>query len=84
MNDHAESIIRATIWIHRRLGANGYAEITELPSSELVTPMLAPELAVRLSDLGIAPATGPPNIFIHTIFSSRSIREFFFVSGVVA
>lgn len=49
--------ISATIWVHRRLGANGYAEIAELPSSELVTPILAPELAVRLSDLGIAPVT---------------------------
>ncbi|NUJ79321.1 Uma2 family endonuclease [Methylocystis sp. FS] len=49
--------IRATIWVHRRLGASGYAEIAELSSSELATPMLAPELAVRLSDLGIAPTS---------------------------
>lgn len=49
--------IRATIWIHRKLGANGYAEIAELRSTELATPMLAPELALRLSDLGIGPAT---------------------------
>ena len=47
--------LRATIWIHRQLGANGYAEIGEFPPSELVTPMLAPELALRLSDLGIGP-----------------------------
>jgi Uma2 family endonuclease len=50
-------VIRATIWVHRRLGASGYTDIAELSSSELATPMLAPELAVRLSELGIAPAT---------------------------
>jgi Uma2 family endonuclease len=50
-------VIRATIWVHRRLGASGYTDIAELSSSELATPMLAPELAVRLSDLGIAPTT---------------------------
>jgi Uma2 family endonuclease len=49
-------VIRATIWVHRRLGASGYTDIAELSSSELATPMLAPELAVRLSDLGIRPA----------------------------
>lgn len=48
--------LRATIWVHRRLGANGYAEIAELSSSELATPVLAPELSLRLSDLGIGPA----------------------------
>ncbi|MGD9656468.1 MAG: Uma2 family endonuclease [Methylocystis sp.] len=47
--------IRAAIWVHRRLGANGYAEIEEFPPSEFVTPMLAPELALRLSDFGIGP-----------------------------
>lgn len=51
--------IRATVWVHRRLGADGYAEVAELSSSELATPMLAPELAVRLSDLGIGPAAEP-------------------------
>lgn len=50
--------LRATIWIHRKLGAEGYAEIAEFSASEISTPMLAPELAVRLSNLGIAPATG--------------------------
>ncbi len=46
---------RATIWSHRRLGAQGYAEIVEHATDESVTPMLAPELAVRLADLGIGP-----------------------------
>jgi Uma2 family endonuclease len=46
---------RATIWLHRHLGANGYAEIAELPATALVAPMLAGELAVRLSDLRIGP-----------------------------
>ncbi|KAF2991244.1 hypothetical protein MJC1_01593 [Methylocystis sp. MJC1] len=49
--------IRATIWVHRHLGAAGYAEIIEAPASALVTPMLAPELAVRLADLGIGPVS---------------------------
>ena len=52
-------VIRATIWVHRRLGASGYTDIAELSSSELATPMLAPELAVRLSDLGTGPAAEP-------------------------
>ena len=47
---------RATTWLHRRLGAEGYGEIREAMTSELLTPVLAKELAVRLSDLGISPA----------------------------
>ncbi len=47
---------RATTWLHRRLGAEGYGEIIEAATGELVTPVLAGELAVRLSDLGISPA----------------------------
>jgi Uma2 family endonuclease len=46
---------RATIWSHRRLGAQGYAEIVEHATDESVTPMLAPELALSLADLGIGP-----------------------------
>jgi len=38
------------------LGAEGYGEIIEAATGELVTPVLAGELAVRLSDLGISPA----------------------------
>ncbi len=49
---------RATTWLHRRLGAEGYAEIIEAPADALLTPMLAKELALRLADLGIAPAAG--------------------------
>ncbi len=49
--------VGATIWVHRHLGAMGYAEIAEAPASALVTPMLAPELAVRLADLGVGPVT---------------------------
>ncbi len=47
---------RATTWIHRKLGAQGYAEVVEHPTETRVTPMLAPELAVRLTDLGVEPA----------------------------
>lgn len=46
---------KATIWTHRHLGAQGYAEIVEHPAEARVAPMLVPELAVRLADLGIAP-----------------------------
>jgi Uma2 family endonuclease len=49
---------RATTWAHRRLGAEGYGEILEAPANELLTPMLAGELAARLSDLGISPVLG--------------------------
>lgn len=48
--------IKATIWIHRGLGAAGYADIAEFPAASHLTPMLAPELSVRLSDLGVGPA----------------------------
>lgn len=44
---------RATVWTHSRLGAEGYAKIEQLPPTQRVTPMLAPELALRLADLGI-------------------------------
>ena len=46
---------RAVTWLHRRLGAEGYVEILEAPATELLTPRLAPELALRLSELGITP-----------------------------
>jgi len=46
---------RAVTWRYRRLGAEGYAEIVEAAASEVLTPMLAIELAFRLSDLGIQP-----------------------------
>lgn len=46
---------RATTRLHRRLGAEGFGEIFDAPATELLTPLLAPELAVRLADLGIAP-----------------------------
>ncbi len=49
---------RATIWVHRKLGAEGYAEVLEHPTGARVTPILAPELAVRLADLGIGPSEG--------------------------
>lgn len=48
---------RATIWSHRRLGARGYADIVEHPVDMKVAPMLAPKLAVRLSELGIGPVS---------------------------
>ena len=48
-------------WPQRRrptVGAEGYGEIIEAATGDLVTPVLAAELAVRLSDLGISPAQG--------------------------
>lgn len=44
---------KATTWIHRRLGAAGYAEIVEAPTAARLEPMLAPELAFSLAELGI-------------------------------
>lgn len=49
---------RATIWVHRRLGAQGYAEIREYPADVSVAPMLAPELALSLSEIGVRPVAG--------------------------
>jgi Uma2 family endonuclease len=46
---HAAS--RATT-IHRDPGPNGYAAVTRHAADELLTPALAPGLAVRLADLG--------------------------------
>jgi len=46
---------RATTWRYRRLGAEGYRDIAEAGADALLTPALAPEFAVRLSDLGIEP-----------------------------
>jgi Uma2 family endonuclease len=42
---------RAT-WVHRDPVGSGYASIVERPAEELLTPLLAPALAVRLADLG--------------------------------
>lgn len=47
--------VKATTWVHRRLGAAGYAEIVELPAAERSTPMLAPELSLCLAELGVGP-----------------------------
>ncbi len=46
--------------VHRRLGAEGYALFTQHAAMEVVTPILAPELAVRLADLGLRPAADAP------------------------
>lgn len=46
---------KATIWVHKRLGAEGYAVIAENTADVLLTPAFAPELALRLADLGVAP-----------------------------
>ncbi len=47
--------VKATTWVHRRLGAAGYAEIAELPAAERLAPALAPELSVSLAELGVGP-----------------------------
>lgn len=43
--------------IHRQPGPAGYPKPREASPDELVKPMLAPQLAVRLADLGLTPAT---------------------------
>jgi Uma2 family endonuclease len=43
--------------IHRRPRPAGYPKPCEAGPSELLEPMLAPQLAVRLADLGLTPAT---------------------------
>ncbi|MBY6241304.1 Uma2 family endonuclease [Methylosinus sp. Sm6] len=49
-------VIKATTWIHCRLGAAGYAEIAEYPGVARLEPMLAPELAFSLAEIGVHPA----------------------------
>ncbi len=43
--------------IHRKPGQSGYADTPKADPSELLEPLLAPNLAVRLTDLGLTPAT---------------------------
>jgi Uma2 family endonuclease len=42
--------------IHRGPGPSGYPKPLEAGAGELLEPLLAPHLAVRLTDLGLAPA----------------------------
>jgi Uma2 family endonuclease len=43
-----------TTHVHRSPAPNGYLDIRDLPSAELLTPLLVPQLAVRLADLDLA------------------------------
>jgi Uma2 family endonuclease len=43
--------------VHRKPTATGYPEPRTAPPDELLEPLLAPHLAVRLTDLGLTPAT---------------------------
>jgi len=47
--------VRAVTHVHRRLGAAGYAEIVEFTGAARLEPMLAPELAFSLAELGVTP-----------------------------
>ncbi|MCW1843581.1 Uma2 family endonuclease [Prosthecomicrobium hirschii] len=42
--------------IHRRLGAEGYADVRDLGPAERLAPVRAPQLAVTLAELGLTPA----------------------------
>jgi Uma2 family endonuclease len=44
-------------FIHRNPGPRGYPKPRKVGPGELLEPRLAPQLAVRLTDLGLAPAT---------------------------
>jgi Uma2 family endonuclease len=41
--------------VHRRLGAEGYAYIADLEADEKLTPILASDLTVAPSDIGLSP-----------------------------
>ena len=43
--------------VHREPGAEGYASVQDLAGGALLTPLHLPGLAVRLSDLGLGPAS---------------------------
>ena len=45
--------IRAVTIVHRQIGTAGYADVARHDADARLVPTLAPELAVRLSDLGI-------------------------------
>ncbi|WP_244471987.1 Uma2 family endonuclease [Prosthecomicrobium hirschii] len=45
--------------IHRRLGAEGYADVRDLGPAERLVPVRAPALAVTLAELGLTPARDP-------------------------
>ena len=47
---------RAFTWVHHRFGDEGYDDLFQAPTTAPMTPTLAPELAVRLSDLGGGPS----------------------------
>ena len=40
-----------TTTVHRGPGPEGYAEKREVPATEVLTPLLVPALAVRLTEL---------------------------------
>ena len=40
--------------VHRDPAATGYGSVTEVPAGAIATPLLAPELAIRLADLPAA------------------------------
>jgi Uma2 family endonuclease len=39
--------------VHRQPSSDGYASVIEVPPGEVLTPLLAPSLAVKLADLAI-------------------------------
>ena len=45
--------------IHRRLGAEGYADVRDLGPAERLVPVRVPALAVTLAELGLTPARDP-------------------------
>jgi Uma2 family endonuclease len=45
----------ATIRVHRQPTQDGFTSIEDVPSAAVATPLLLPDLAVRLSDLGLTP-----------------------------
>lgn len=46
---------RLVTTIHRQPSASGFASVTQHDHRTLLTPLLMPQLAVRLADLGLAP-----------------------------
>lgn len=42
--------------IHRQPAASGFSSVTEHDSRTLLTPLVVPQLALRLADLGLEPA----------------------------
>ena len=46
---------RIVTHVHREPGPEGYGSVVEIPADQIVTPLLVPQVALKLGDLGLEP-----------------------------